>query len=81
MNVSLSQKQYRLIQLFILFASVIVYFGSITGKYIWDDHFLMSGSAIGGGDSLLHCFTNTFLVNYYRPIRSEERRVGKECRL
>src|SRR5262245_28873205 len=70
MKYSLTEKQYRYIQVIILFSSAVVYFGSITGKLIWDDQLIMSGTAIGGWDSLIHCFTNVLLVNYYRPLVS-----------
>src|SRR5690242_3940370 len=50
--------------------SLIAYLPSITGRFIWDDWALTDGSAIGGGHSLLRCFTRPFLNNYYRPIVS-----------
>lgn len=54
----------------ILLLGVVLYVGCMTGRLIWDDNFIMSGSAIGGGDSLWHCLTKPFLVNYYRPMVS-----------
>jgi len=47
-----------------------VYLPAMTGGFIWDDLEILSGSAIGGGESLADCFTRPFLENYYRPFVS-----------
>ncbi len=70
MKEPLTQTRFRQIQALILIFSGLIYLCSITGKLIWDDYFILSGSAIGGGHSLLSCFTKPFLVNYYRPVVS-----------
>lgn len=54
----------------IVILSVVVYLGCLTGTFIWDDHAIMNGKAIGGGDSLVRCFTKPFLSNYFRPLVS-----------
>jgi tetratricopeptide (TPR) repeat protein len=50
--------------------SILVYAASWGGGLVWDDHFLLDGSAIGGGKSLWNCFTVPFLAHYFRPIVS-----------
>ncbi len=50
--------------------AAILYIGCFGGEKVWDDHILLDGSAIGGGDSLLHCFNQQFMYNYYRPLVS-----------
>jgi hypothetical protein len=47
-----------------------VYAGSLGGEFVWDDHWIVTGQAIGGGDTLLHCFTQPFLFHYFRPFVS-----------
>ena len=48
----------------------LVYVGSWTGGLVWDDHYLIDGSAIGGGKSLVNCITTPFLNHYFRPLVS-----------
>jgi hypothetical protein len=54
----------------VLLVSGLVYARSLDGVFIWDDHEIMSGSAIGGGRRFTECFTRPFLHNYYRPLVS-----------
>ena len=54
----------------ILAISGIAYAPAIPGLAVWDDHELIGGSGIGGGDSLIHCFTKPFLHHYFRPLVS-----------
>ena len=54
----------------VLLASILCFLPAITGMAIWDDHILIGGAGIGGGDTLAHCFTNPFLYHYYRPLVS-----------
>ena len=56
--------------LFVLLLSVICYLPAIPGMAVWDDHQLIGGAGIGGGDTLLHCFTEPFLHHYFRPLVS-----------
>ena len=42
----------------------------VQGLPIWDDHALISGTGIGGGNSLAECFTVPFLKHYFRPLVS-----------
>lgn len=37
---------------------------------VWDDWMLTDGSAIGGGQSLVRCFTQPFLWHFFRPLVS-----------
>lgn len=50
--------------------AVALYLPSLGQMAIWDDHMILSGSAIGGGKSLLACFTRPFLGGYFRPLVS-----------
>lgn len=50
--------------------SALIYAGSLNGALVWDDRMIVSGEAIGGGDSLLHCFTQPFLNHFFRPLVS-----------
>lgn len=50
--------------------AIALYAPSVRGRLVWDDLALVGGDAIGGGDSLLHCFTRPFFYNYYRPLVS-----------
>ena len=52
----------------VLLISVVVYLPSLSGEPVWDDPTILSGSANGGGNSLIHCFTRPFLGKYYRPM-------------
>jgi hypothetical protein len=54
----------------VLLVSGLAYARSLDGVFIWDDHEIMSGSAIGGGKRFTDCFTRPFLHNYYRPLVS-----------
>jgi tetratricopeptide (TPR) repeat protein len=54
----------------VLLVSGLAYARSLDGVFIWDDHQIMSGSAIGGGKRFADCFTRPFLNNYYRPLVS-----------
>ncbi len=54
----------------VLLVSGLAYARSLDGVFIWDDHQIMSGSAIGGGKRSTDCFTRPFLNNYYRPLVS-----------
>jgi tetratricopeptide (TPR) repeat protein len=54
----------------VLVLSVLAFSGSLTGEFVWDDFNLVNGSAIGGGESLLHCFSKPFLHNFFRPLVS-----------
>jgi tetratricopeptide (TPR) repeat protein len=56
--------------LLVLLVAGIVYIPALFGSPVWDDRLLMSGAGIGGGDSLLHCFTRPFLFGYFRPLVS-----------
>ena len=56
--------------LLVLMLSVVVYLPSLGGTFFWDDVPLVNGNAIGGGDTLAHCFTRPFLQYYYRPMVS-----------
>lgn len=62
--------RWRLACLFTLLLSAIFYLPALSGLPISDDGVLLNGSGIGGGDSLLHCFTRPFLAEYYRPLVS-----------
>lgn len=62
--------RYRLAVLGILLASIAVYLPSLGGMPVWDDRAIMTGWGIGGGKSLLTCFTKPFLLHYYRPFTS-----------
>lgn len=53
-----------------LIAGAVAYFPSLHGMAIWDDHQLLSGAGIGGGKSVISCFTHPFLHHYFRPIVS-----------
>jgi tetratricopeptide (TPR) repeat protein len=50
--------------------SILVFIHGLANQNVWDDHMLIGGSAIGGGDSLLFCFTKPFLDNFFRPLVS-----------
>ncbi len=54
----------------VLLIAGAVYLPSLNGLLLWDDYFLVGGSAIGGGKSLIKCFTSPFLSYYYRPMVS-----------
>ena len=54
----------------VLLVAAIVYIPAIFGSPVWDDKDLLTGQGIGGGDSLLHCFTRPFLTVYFRPLVS-----------
>ena len=54
----------------IILLSIICFVPAMTGMAIWDDHSLIGGPGIGGGDTLEHCFTKPFLFHYFRPIVS-----------
>src|SRR5437016_4169144 len=56
--------------LLILILSAIAYLPAMSGLFFWDDIALVDGGGIGGGDSLVHCFTRPFLHHYYRPMVS-----------
>lgn len=60
----------RLLRIAIALLAIAIYMPSLSGMAIWDDHALLSGQAIGGGKSLIDCFTHPFLGNYYRPLTS-----------
>ena len=77
MTSSRSQQLYRIGWLFAVALSVAAYLGVWSGRLVWDDADLVwdptapgGGSAVGGGDTFLHCFTRPFLWNYYRPLVS-----------
>src|SRR5689334_22399505 len=53
-----------------LLASGLVYLPAMSGLAIWDDHALIGGPGIGGGKSLQACFTEPFLLHYFRPLVS-----------
>src|SRR5690349_1371738 len=65
-----TSRVYLVLLFLILALSVLVYLPAVRGGIVWDDKWLIDGSAIGGGDSLPHCFTRPFLLNYYRPLVS-----------
>jgi protein O-mannosyl-transferase len=54
----------------VLALSVLAFAGVLGGELVWDDRMLADGSAIGGGDSLLRCFTEPFLWHFFRPLVS-----------
>jgi len=62
--------RWRWLCLLAMLVSVVVYAGSWTGGLVWDDHYLVDGSAIGGGKSLWNCITVPFLSHYFRPLVS-----------
>jgi len=61
---------WRIAYLLTLILSGVMYLPSMSGLLIWDDHALVSGSGIGGGKSLAACFTQPFLLHYFRPLVS-----------
>jgi len=61
---------WRLVCLSILAISGAVYLPAMSGLAIWDDHALIGGPGIGGGKSLSACFTEPFLLHYFRPLVS-----------
>lgn len=61
---------WRLACLTIVIISILVYLPAMPGLLVWDDKMLVGGTGIGGGDSLLHCFTKPFLGHYFRPFIS-----------
>lgn len=54
----------------VLALSGLLYAHTLTGMLIWDDHVLVGGEGIGGGKTLIRCFTQPFLEHYYRPLVS-----------
>src|SRR5260221_13124896 len=62
--------RWRLACLAIVLLSGLLYLPAMSGLAIWDDHFLISGSGIGGGNSLGSCFSEPFLQHYFRPLVS-----------
>ncbi len=64
------RKRFSMAVAAVVALSIFAYAGSLTGLKIWDDYFLIGGSAIGGGRSLAKCFTEPFLGFYYRPVVS-----------
>lgn len=77
MTASRTEQLYRIGWLFAVALSIAAYLGVWSGRLVWDDADLVwdpnvpgGGSAVGGGDTFLHCFTRPFLWNYYRPLVS-----------
>jgi hypothetical protein len=62
--------RWRLACLAIVVVSGLLYLPVLSGLAIWDDHSLIAGSGIGGGKSLIDCFTEPFLKHYFRPLVS-----------
>ena len=54
----------------VLLLSIVCFVPAMTGMAVWDDHALIGGPGIGGGDTLEHCFTKPFLFHYFRPLVS-----------
>jgi tetratricopeptide (TPR) repeat protein len=54
----------------ILLLSALLYTSALSGERVWDDHMLLSGEAIGGGDRLLYAITRPFLDHFFRPLVS-----------
>lgn len=55
----------------VLLLSALIFSPSLRGRPVWDDHYLYVGQqGIGGGKSLLACFTHPFLSFYFRPLVS-----------
>ncbi len=65
-----SNKLFRWALACIGLLALLIYLPSLNGMKIWDDYSLIGGQGIGGGDSLLHCFTHPFLKDYFRPLIS-----------
>jgi len=61
---------WRLSCLAVLIVSCLVYLRSLGGLLVWDDHALIGGKGIGGGNSFIACFTQPFLKHYFRPLVS-----------
>lgn len=61
---------WRLACLCVLIASGAVYLPAMGGLAVWDDHALIGGTGIGGGKSMAACFTQPFLLHYFRPLVS-----------
>ena len=61
---------WRAACLFTLTISGAMYLPAMSGLPIWDDHALISGSGIGGGKSVAACFSEPFLLHYFRPLVS-----------
>ncbi len=64
------QTGWRLASLLVILVSGLVYLPSMNGLPVWDDHGLIGGNGIGGGKSLAACFTEPFLLHYFRPLVS-----------
>ena len=62
--------RWQLACLLVLLLAAVAYLPSLSGTFFWDDVPLVNGKAIGGGDTLRHCFTRPFLQYYYRPLVS-----------
>jgi tetratricopeptide (TPR) repeat protein len=62
--------RWRLGFLAVCLIACLVYLPALSGLPIWEDNILLNGSAIGGGQSWVRCFTQPFLSNYYRPLVS-----------
>lgn len=60
----------RLAFLGVLLLGFLIYIPCLKGLPVWDDKPILQGAAIGGGTSLLDCFTHPFLFHYYRPFTS-----------
>jgi len=54
----------------IMLVSGLLYLPVMQGAPVWDDAGFISGKTIGGGESLLKCFTEPFNLSYYRPFVS-----------
>jgi hypothetical protein len=61
---------WRIAYILTLLISGLVYLPAMSGLPIWDDHALIGGRGIGGGKSLSACFTEPFLLHYFRPLVS-----------
>jgi len=61
---------WRIAYIITILISGIVYLPAMSGLPIWDDHALIGGRGIGGGKSLSACFTEPFLLHYFRPLVS-----------
>src|SRR5205085_6974503 len=52
----------------VLGAAALAFIGSLAGALVWDDRWLLLPTSRYASDSVLHCFTQPFLGNYFRPL-------------
>lgn len=65
-----TSSRWQLACLAVIIISGLIYLPAMKGMAVWDDHALIGGSGIGGGDTLYHCFSKPFLFHYFRPLVS-----------